>query len=506
MLAIEELSTTQRTFWPGVVLLSFVTGAIDVAVSGFRALWNDESYTAIAATISPHDFAHLVSSQSDAVHATYYIVMRPYIAVAGHSAVALRAPSAFFMALACAGIMMIARSLVGARVAVFTGASFAFLPLVVGFGTEARSYALSATLATWATWFFIRWLDDDRSNRRWAWGYGVLLVLTAYSFIYALVMIIVHLLVVASDATKRRRLRELVRIQIISVVAVVPLLILTVRQHQQISWIPHGFFTMISNGVGVFVTPFWTGMAATPYPELLALLAWGLIAWGLFRVVTGATWTNGTKTAVRLALAWAIVPGVLYSLASALGPYFTLRYIVFCVPAVALLIGLALSQLRSAALRTSLIIVMIALVVLSVRPLFSSAGKDGWGTTLQVLSARGAPGEFVYPTPQLVSGDYDFDARATGLPHHMTLIDFGRGLPWSSTISVPRWSSTQAPPTHVIWLVPPFGQVSCNHVATLARWGFAWSATYGTPRSPTYKFVSPRPSSSSSHFKSCSSN
>jgi hypothetical protein len=207
---------------------------------------------------------------------------------------------------------------------------------------------------------------------------------------------------------------------------------------------------------------------------------------------------------VRLGLAWALVPGILFTLASLVGPYFTLRYLTFCVPGVALLCGLAIAQFRRSALRLGLVIVLALLIFMSDTPLFSNAGKDGWGTTLRVLAAHGAPGEYVLPTTPVNGNEYALIARVTGLPHQMTLIDFGRSLPWTSTISTTRWSSLAKPPTHVIWLVSRFGVIDCSEIRTLGRWGFTMTAQFGTRASPTYEFVSPRPTTLGGQFMACS--
>jgi mannosyltransferase len=504
MSAANESSTTRRGFWRTVVLVSLVSVPIDITISSIRALWNDEAFTALASTLPSHDLLHLVLTQRDAVNATYDILMRPYIFATGHGTLILRIPSSLFMAITCAGIMTIARSLVGRRVAVYTGLAFAFLPLVTGFGSEARSYALSAAVVTWSTWFLLQFLYNPRNVRRWAWCYAISLVVTGYVFLYAFIIVVVHLLVAAGDPKIRRRMRSLLLLQGGALIAVSPLALLSLRQHQEISWIPSGFFTMISNGVGVFVTPFWSGMSAAPYTELLALLAWGVIASGLYRLVNGTEWTSGARTAVRLGLAWILVPGALYSLASAIGPYFTLRYLVFCVPAAALLLGLAFAHIRSLVVRSGFAIALALLVVMVDTPLFSSAGKDGWGTTMQVLTAHGAPGEFVLPSPQIASYDYTFVARVTGLPQQMTLIVLGGTLPWSSLSSVRRWSSTDVPPTHVIWLVSRFGAIDCTELATLRRWGFTATSLFGTRTSPTYEFVSPLPVATPSLKIACS--
>jgi mannosyltransferase len=501
----EKLPRRKQHFWLVMLLVVFATTALDLFFSVFRSLWSDEAFTAIASTLDLHDFWHLILDKQDAVNATYDLLMRPYVLSVGHGTFELRVPSAIFMAVACAGIMVIARSLVGTRVAIITGLAFTFMPLVAGYGSEARSYALSAAVVTWSTWFALRFLYDHRRSRLWAWCYGASLVLTGYVFFYAFSIVVVHLFVAVSETTSRRRARTLLLIQCASALAILPLVVVSRHQQQEISWIPSGLHAMITNGVGVFITPFWSGVAATPFPELLTLLVWGVITWGLLRLVSSSGWSEGARIAVRLGLAWALVPGLLFSLASLAGPYFTLRYIVFCVPAVALLLGIAIAQISSGFLRGGLIVTLVMLIAFADAPLLSNTGKDGWGTTMNVLKSFGAPNEFVLPTPQTSGDDYGLDARVTGLPHQMTLIDFENHLPWTTAFTVQRWSSSSVPPTHVIWLVSRFGIVGCSELSMLRKWGFAVVAKFGTDASPTYKFVAPRPTVSSSINISCTS-
>ncbi len=499
----EDSVPHSRPFWPFILAISLLSGALDVFVSTFRTIWSDEAFTAIASTLGIHRFWHLIATRQDAVNATYDFIVRPFILTFGHGATALRFPSAVFMALACAGVMTIARSLVGARVATSTGLIFAVMPLATGYGTEARSYALSAAVVTWSTWLALRALYDRHSLRRWAWLYGLSLVVVAYVFLYALAIIIVHFVVAKLNRVERARLRHLLFAQGFAVVATIPLALVAWREHGETSWIPHGLKVMLYNGAGIFATPFWSGMAATPFPEFLGLVAWSVIFLGIWRLRTRSQLSGETRIAVSLALAWAIIPGALLSLASAFGPYFTLRYIVFCVPATALLLGIAFNELRGILTRVALVIALVSLIAFADAPLFSRAGKDGWGSTLATLSRHGSRGNYVFPSPQSFGTGTLLDARVTGLPHSMTLIDFGRTLPWTPIFKVSRWSSSSAPPTPVIWLVSRFGAINCSSLATLHRWGFTVRKRYGPSGSPSYEFVHSRPAKSTSVSISC---
>ena len=486
---MDTSPTLERPFWPVLVAISALTGSLCVWFARIRTIWRDEAFTSMSSKLGLHDFWHFVLTKKDAVSAIYYVSLRPFISIAGHSPLALRMPSAIFMALTCAGVMMISHDLIGRRASIFTGLTFAILPIIAGFGSEARSYALSAAVATWSTWLASKLLYDKDHFRRWATLYWLSLVVTEYVFLYATAIIFVHLLVAASDEALRRRVKELLFVQGAAVITAIPLVVISWGQRRDTAWIPNGFRAMVTNGIGVLVTPFWSGLPASPFPEILAILVWGTVIYGLFRMFKSSDLDSRAIVALRLGALWAVVPGALYSMASLIGPYFTLRYIVFCAPAVALLAGVVLSRFRH-----STSILWLAAVVLLVAfadgPLFSRAGEDGWGGTLQVLRSHGAPGEFVMTSPQLKDQGYSFDARTTGLPYQMTLIARSGSFPWTTGRPIRHWASTSPPPTTVIWLVSLPGAVSCSDITTLTRWGFVERAAFDVTSNPVFQFVS----------------
>ena len=88
----------------------------------------------------------------DAVHALYYLLLRPFAAFDGEFAA--RLPSALAVAAAAFGVAAIGRrsaaprlgteagSEAGAEAGLFAGLVYAVLPMVSRYGQEARSYAL----------------------------------------------------------------------------------------------------------------------------------------------------------------------------------------------------------------------------------------------------------------------------------------------------------------------------------------------------------------------------
>ena len=116
-----------------------LTGAVAAICLNSRELWTDEYATVFAV----HDttwtqFRNLIHHQ-DLVHATYYAIMRPYVAVFGDSAFALRAPSMLAMALAGAALPYLGRRLHSLTAGVVAATLFAATPSISRYGEEARS-------------------------------------------------------------------------------------------------------------------------------------------------------------------------------------------------------------------------------------------------------------------------------------------------------------------------------------------------------------------------------
>ncbi|MCP9980017.1 glycosyltransferase family 39 protein [Actinomadura madurae] len=89
-----------------------VTLAVALAGIGTPSLWLDEAATISMTTRSYGDmlrvFPHL-----DLVHALYYLVMKPWVAVFGTGETAMRLPSALAMAAAAAGVAVLGRRCAG---------------------------------------------------------------------------------------------------------------------------------------------------------------------------------------------------------------------------------------------------------------------------------------------------------------------------------------------------------------------------------------------------------
>ncbi|GAB2806871.1 hypothetical protein GCM10022221_00310 [Actinocorallia aurea] len=285
---------------------------------GTPSLWRDEAVTADLAGRSLPQLA-AVLGKIDAVHAAYYALMQVWTAVAGDSVIALRLPSALAAAAAAGLTAALGRRLVSDRAGLIAGLLVAASPFVARHAQEARQYAIVMAVAALASWLLVR--ADGR--RGWAW-YALSVVALGAAHLFALLILPAHLL------TRRKDWRAFL---ISTAAAMVPLSVLgyaAAGQRYQVGWIERPTW----DGVGKLLE----GLGWGPY---FVLPAFALMAYAVFR----------RSPAVPVALPWLVLPPVLLLGVSLVSPLYVQRYLLFCVPAAALLVAAGLDLLPDLGLR-----------------------------------------------------------------------------------------------------------------------------------------------------------
>jgi mannosyltransferase len=358
--------------WPWVALIpaavTFVVMLYEIKRPSF---WQDEASTLADTHRSlPQLFALL--GHIDAVHGAYYVFMWFVIRVAGTGELAVRLPSAVAMAVAAGVIGLLGKRLVSARAGLAAGLVFAAIPQVSWYGQNAREYALVAAVATIASYLFVRAVQDFPAARgrvnHWLIGYGVSLAVLGLLNLFALLLIPAHGLTLAAlarrdaavrtpdaggspgDATFRPLAWRWLIAVLAALVASSPVLFFGWKERGQVSWIQPlnkhdivGVERLI--GTGAVLAAVLIIIAAG-----IAISAWR----GRTRLL--ADWPRGL---VALSVSWLVLPPAVLLAVSVDHPLYLFRYIVFCIPAAALLVGTALAALGRAAGTLVLILIVI---------------------------------------------------------------------------------------------------------------------------------------------------
>jgi mannosyltransferase len=354
--------------WPSLLVL--VLGGWDLTRP---ALWADEMATWGVTRVSWGQLWHL-SGQLDGAITPYYAVMKVWTAVFGYSELALRLPSVLGMSVAAGLIVQLGDRLHSTRSGVLAGLVFAVLPSTSRYAQEARAYGLLLPLVILATLLLVRALDAPTRSRFAA--YGVVLALVGLAQLLGVLVLGGHALYLWLRRRDELR-RWLVTVGLAGLPSV-PFAVLVVREHSRLSWIPE---------------PTWG--AATSVGELFGAAAVGAL-------VIGMALLSRPRPAPGLLLAgWAVLPYVALLVASAVKSVFWYRYLMFTVPAYALLAGVALARLRW--WRCALVLAVLAALGSLEQQAMRLPDGHGYGTrdAAAIIAAGERPGDAVaYASPE----------------------------------------------------------------------------------------------------------
>jgi mannosyltransferase len=352
---------------PPVVTLAVCVTGIDSA-----SLWRDEAAT-LDAEARPVPALLRMLTHVDAVHGAYYLLLWPVVHTMGSGAFAVRFPSALAMAAAAYGVGVLGARLHSRRAGLFAGLVFAALPQVSRYGQEARSYALVVAVAVLASWLLSRALAESR--RRWWIGYGCAVGALGLLNLFALLLLAGHAVFVRHQA--RSATGPWLRAAGFGCIPAVPVLVLAVNQQDQLSWV-----TRPDVNAGGELAVWLAGSA------LSVVSASVLIGLHLGR-------RPGRHALAWLAVPWLVLPPLVLILGSELKPVYVQRYLAFCLPALALLVGAGLATVTIA----PRIIGLVLLVVLGLPTQSAIRQAGGHGDDIRdaavILAREARPGDGV---------------------------------------------------------------------------------------------------------------
>jgi mannosyltransferase len=368
------------------------------------SFWRDEAAT-IAAIRRPFGDLIVMLGNVDAVHSAYYITMWPLAHLFGYSELVLRLPSAFAMALTAATVAAIGRRLISPWAGLAAGLVYAFVPVATRYGQEARPYAAVVAMATIASYLLVRLVAaQPGQRRRWLVAYAAGLGALGVVNIFGLLLIPAHAVTIGlayrrepDRAAGRRLVAGWLAAAVVGIVVASPLLDLGWRQRGQISWLSVNKST---SGVGTLLT--LTGSIL----ESMSLAGVVVVA-----LVLSTAKTDSQRRAAwpgrlwELSLPWIIVPPlILWVGTNLLTPIYTSRYILLCVPAIALLAGAGVAAMGRVVGPVAVAIVLAAGGPYMLQIRGAAGHSDDIRTIDWVVSGQAQPGDVVlYTNPNAES-------------------------------------------------------------------------------------------------------
>jgi mannosyltransferase len=371
---------------------------------GTPSYWRDEAATLDAESRSIPALLHMLSNV-DAVHGAYYLLMWPIVHTFGTSELALRLPSLLAMTVAAAGVAALGRRLHSSRAGLFAGLVFAVLPQVSRYAQEGRSYALVLTCAVAASYLLLRATTDscattgshgaaadlrrptedllrvtDGPRRRWLIGYGAAIALLGLLNLFGLLLLAGHAIFLL--ACHRALLRRWLVTAALGCLPALPIVVLAWRQRDQLGWLTE------PDAAAPADLTLWLAGSTGSVVVVSVLIGLGLRA------------CSSTATA-WLALPWLLAPPVLLlSAAEVAMPVYVQRYVTYCLPALALLVGGGLAAITAA----PRLIALLLTAGLGLPTQLAQREVGGHGDTIRVaadiLAAHEHPGDgVIYACP-----------------------------------------------------------------------------------------------------------
>lgn len=369
-------STRIRRVWVPPALLALV---ILLAGIDRPSLWRDEAVTISVARRPVSGILELLG-HVDAVHGLYYLLMHPVVTALGAGEWAVRLPSALAGAAAAGGVAVLTRRLGLPAAALPAGLLYALAPLVSRYGQDARSYELVSAVAVLACYLFVRALQAG--SWRWYGGYASALGVLGLLHLLALLLVIAHATTVILLAPPSRR--RFAGAAALGCAPAVPLAFLAASQTGAISWMTRPGLAQLG---AVVVALTGTGLFAVP-------LAWLAVRLGRSRL--------GRPEEFRLVavvVPWLLIPPALLLVTSQFHPLYDLRYVLFCLPAAAILAGAALAEWRTRIRVTALALTGALALPFLIGMRQEGARFDDLRGAARILRSRAAPGDAVLYLP-----------------------------------------------------------------------------------------------------------
>lgn len=485
-------------------LAASLTGGAAVAVSmigsGNASLWGDEAASVLSAERSVPSLLVMLQ-HVDAVHGLYYLGLHFWIQIAGSSPFAVRAPSAVAIGLCVAGIVVLGSLLRNLRYGIMAGLLCAVLPRLTDVGSEARSYAFTAALATWLTVILVLILHARTPRRRLWVAYCALLALGIWMFLYLALIAIGHLAVLLMHPDRRRLLRTWSIACAVAVVAVSPLVVFAIMERGQIAYLASRNYL---DPTSVFVSPFFENHA-------VAVAGWTLAVAGIVLAIrdwrTGwHRWQVPTASSVSalVPVAWMLVPSAVLIGSSAAIADYTPRYLAMCAPAAGLVMALPLEALAERRRGTWLSVVGLLAIVAVAAPVWAlqrgpyAKNQSDWAAISQQIATHARPGDAVAfddsvrPSrkPRLALGTYPQGFR--GLRDPTLKTPFNSSPTWYDKVFTlaQAQASGRLDGISTLWLVEYATPGHTDHygISTLQAAGFRERAILRTHRSAILEF------------------
>lgn len=434
-----------------LALLLAAGAVVRFAYLARKPFWFDECFSAEVAGMNWGNFLHLLWWR-EANMSLYYVLLRGWLHFGG-SEFFIRSLSVVIAVATLPTIYWLGRLLYDRRVALVATALLAFNAYHVRYSQEARSYALLVLLATLSSAFLVAYLR--RQQRAYRLGYVVVSILAVYSHFYALLLIAAQWLAVrglgppeAAEESQIGIRAELRRAWTTIAVAVLPIVIFVGKTGAgPIRWIQRpGWRDLLQ---------FWTYF--TGFEPILYAVAGLVAAVSLGRRL----WKRPQSWDVwryQFLCLWLLFPIALTALLSFARPVFLGRYMIFCLPALVILVAAGVLSVRPrwlAALVAAAFILLGARTVPFVYDHDFDTERDASGTAVNLILDHAQPGDAIMFYIPATRAAYEFFRSERFREHSAAAFTEPEILFPHNTVTLDSRDFTGKPTADFLRTVPP---------------------------------------------------
>ena len=384
----DDVAGRRLFLWRGApVILTAATAGLVFARLGSKSLWVDEGYSVGVAGLPLSGIWEAVTT-SEPNMSLYYVLLHFWISISDGE-FWVRALSAISAVGVIPALFLAGRRSVGRPAALLAGAFLAVNVFFIGYGQEARSYALGMLLLTISWGLFLRVVEEHPSTRRLAL-WSVVSALATYAHVLSLLVIAAQPLSLLFLPRDRRRTRHVASGLGLLLLLAAPLLALVVsRGGAPLHWVPP-----LSWGS---VVQFWEALVGYTGPVgMVGVLA--LAGWAVVDAVRVAR-TEGPSVITwrrMVPVCWFFVPALLMLAASPFQPLFLSRYAALAVPGLALTLGSAVMRLPRFPVRALVGAVLILLTASRLPSFYAHSVNDDWRGTVRYVLEESRPGDGLF--------------------------------------------------------------------------------------------------------------
>ncbi len=325
-----------RTFTWVVVAATALAAANALIGIGSASVARDEGFS-ISTSLRSWSSLVRLSLHTETNAWLYAFVLKAWSAL-GTSPAMLRVPSSAAFAVSVVLAALIARRLFGDRVGMITAGLVAVNGAMLMFANQIRGYSFAVAFALGATLVFLAEVRRPRTSTLVGWM--VLALLAAQCQLHTFAVIVPHLVALVALPAPERRWRRRLGAAAVGAVVLAPLAWAISNNEEG-----QGLFSL---RLGVFRDVLYTFSGRGGVLGVLTFVAGGVALVALLR----SSWRRPSGTerfAATLLAAWIVAPFLGLLVASlVLQPTLIGRYLLYCVPAMAILLALLIDRVISA--------------------------------------------------------------------------------------------------------------------------------------------------------------